>query len=108
MLGMAVEAWEFDDSCDLGDVVEIVTERLAPPSFAGHLLSSHGDSLTVQLTSGTVTGSPRSLYYVRGRGSFVIGRTERWPAAPGGRPRLLVTLLAFPQPTAVAGEPARR
>jgi len=109
MAAAVVEAWEFDCSCDLVEVVAVATERSAPPSFAGHLLSSYGDSLTVQLTAGAVEPGPRSLYYVRGRGSFVLGRAERWPPAPGGGgARLLVTLLAFPQPGVAAGEPARR
>ena len=109
MAGTAVEAWEFDHSCDLGEVVQVATERLVPPSFAGHLLSSYGDSLTVQVTGGAPSGDPRALYYVRGHGSFLLAREERWPPLPGGtRPRLLVTLLAFPQPAAAARDPARR
>ena len=103
-----VEAWEFDPSCDLRDVVKLATERLAPPSFTGHLLSSRGDALTVQIDRGSPTGDPHSLYYVSGHGAFVLARRESWPPASGrSEERILVTLLAFPQPetgtTNVAG-----
>ena len=109
MPGTRVEGWEFDASCDLADVVRLAHERLAPPSFTGHLLSTRGDALTIQLAAGSLTGDARSLYYVRGSGAFVLSRVEEWPPAPGGKdPRLLVTLLAFPQPVAAGAGPVAR
>jgi hypothetical protein len=99
----ALEGWEFDSSSDLGHVVRVAMERLAPPSFVGHLLSTRGDSLTLQILKGEVTGDPRALYYVSGHGAFVLARREEWPPAPGStRERVLLTLLAFPQPCAGA------
>src|SRR5512135_3385609 len=94
-----LEAWEFDPSSDLEYVVKVAMERLAPPSFIGHLLSTRGDSLTLQILAGEATSDPRSLYYVSGHGPFVLARREEWPPARGGaRKRVLLTLLAFPQP----------
>jgi hypothetical protein len=105
----AVEAWEFDPSSDMADVVKVAMERLAPATFVAHLLSSRGDSLALQVLEGEPTGDPRSLYYVRGHGAFVMARREEWPPAPGsGRKRLLLTLLAFPQPLVAAQGPATR
>ena len=99
-------AWEFDPSCDIADVVRLAMDKLAPPSFVGCVLSSRGDALTMQLTEGAPSGDPRSLYYVGGHGAFVLERSEEWPPAPGGtKKRLLLTLLAFPQPTTVARAP---
>jgi hypothetical protein len=109
MLDMAIEAWEFDPSCDLGDVVKLAMERLAPPSFSGQILSTRGDSLTLQILEGEPTGDPRSLYYVGGHGAFVLARREEWPPVPGSeRKRTLLTLLAFPQPRTGACDPATR
>lgn len=105
----AVEAWEFDSSSDLGDVVKIAMERLAPPSFVGRLLSTRGDSLTLQIVEGDPTEDPRALFYVRGHGAFVPARREEWPPAPGSvRRRVLLMLLAFPQPLVAARDPATR
>ena len=105
----AVEAWEFDPSSDLADVVSVAMERLAPATFVGHLLSTRGDSLTLQVLEGAPTGDPRSLFYVRGHGAFVLARREEWPPVPGSaRKRLLLTLLAFPQPVVTAQDPATR
>jgi hypothetical protein len=99
LVGGALEAWEFGPASDLGDVVVAAAERRMPPSFAGRLLSTHGDALTLQVIAGSPSGDPRALYYVRGHGAFVLARREEWPALDGGRsPRVLVTLLAFPRP----------
>jgi len=101
--GAPIEAWEFDASCDFTDVVRLANERVAPPTFTGHLLSSRGDALTVQVVEGEPTGDARSLYYVKGHGAFVLARREEWPPAQGRTSkRVLLTLLAFPQPYAAA------
>ena len=105
----AVEAWEFDSSSDLADVVQVAMERLAPPTFVAHLLSTRGDSLTLQVMQGEPSADPRRLFYVRGHGAFVLARREEWPPRPGGlRTRVLLTLLAFPQPRLAATNPATR
>jgi hypothetical protein len=102
--GAPIEAWEFDASCDFGDVVHLAGEGVAPPTFRGHLLSTRGDALTVQVTEGDPTGDVRSLYYVKGHGAFLLARREEWPPAHGRTAtRVLVTLLAFPQPRAAVG-----
>jgi hypothetical protein len=97
---LAVPAWEFDPACDLGDVVRLAMEHLAPPTFVARVLSTRGDALTVQVIEGSPGDDPRSLYYVGGHGAFLVARREEWPPPPGStRTRLLLTLLAFPQPT---------
>jgi len=102
----ALPAWEFDPACDLADVVRLAMERLAPPSFVGRVLSSRGDAITLQVVEGSPGRDPRALYYLGGHGAFLVGRREEWPPPPGGdRKRLLVTLLAFPQPVAMARAP---
>jgi hypothetical protein len=98
-----VAAWEFDPACDLGDVVRLAMEHLAPPSFVGRVLSTRGDALTLQVIEGSPSDDPRSLYYVGGHGAFVLARREEWPPRTGSdRKRLLLILLAFPQPTVAA------
>jgi hypothetical protein len=99
----AVPAWEFDPACDLGEVVRLAMEHLAPPSFVARVLSTRGDALTVQVIEGRPSEDPHSLYYVGGHGAFVLARREEWPPPPGSsRKRLLLTLLAFPQPIVAA------
>jgi hypothetical protein len=108
MFRAAIEAWEFDASCALEEVMRLAHERLTPPSFTGHLLSTRGDALTIQVVEGRPSGDPRSLYYVRGHGSFLVARLEEWPALPGHEEkRVLLTLLAFPQPRTQADPAAR-
>ncbi len=95
-----VDAWEFDASCDLAESVCVARERVRPPTLRGHLLSSHGDALTLQLVEGQPRQDGRTLLYVAGYGAFVVGRWEEWPPLPGcTATRLLLTLLAFPQPS---------
>ncbi len=101
MIGAVLEAWRFDPSSELSEVVALADERRVPPSFCGALLSTRGDALTLQLVEGAPSTEPDALYYVRGHGAFVLARREEWPArTPGGPPRLLLTLLAVPQPEA--------
>ena len=103
MIGAKLEAWAYDPGRDLGDVLRVAAERAAPPAFAGHLLATRGDALTLQLADGAESARAGGLYYVLGHGAFVLGRREEWPArAAGGSRRVLVTLLAFPRPEAEA------
>lgn len=104
-----VETWEFDHSCDLSDVARTAMERLAPPTFSARVLSTRGDALTLQVTVGRPSDDARRLYYVRGCGPFQLARREEWPPFPGGtEKRLLLTLLAFPQPRVCTADPAVR
>ena len=107
MVDARIEAWEFDFTRELSDIVRLAQERLAPPSFTGHVISTRGDALTLQIEAGDPSGGERSLYYVSGHGPFVVARREEWPPAPGSEvKRMLVTLLAFPQPRATVSDPA--
>ncbi len=97
MIGSVVEAWEYDPSCELSDVMRLASARVAEPTFAGALLSTRGDALTVQVLFGAPTADPRSLFYVGGYGAFALSRLEAWPPLPGGSAkRFLVTLVAYP------------
>jgi hypothetical protein len=99
VIGTAIEAWEFGPASDLADVVAVVAERRAPPCFVGHLISTHGDALTIQVTEGGPSSDPRALYYVKAHGAFLLARREEWPPARGcTAKRVLLMLLAFPQP----------
>jgi hypothetical protein len=106
VIDTVVDVWEFDASRDLGDVVRGAMERLTPPRFVARVLSSRGDALTVQVVEGEPSDDPGALFYVGGHGAFVVARREEWPPRPGAtRRRLLLTLLAFPQPHAGAAAP---
>ena len=97
MIGSIVEAWEFDRSCELSDVMRLAKERVAEPTFAGALLSTRGDALTIQVLFGSPTADPHSLFYVTGHGAFALSRLEAWPPFPGrSAKRFLVTLVAYP------------
>ncbi|GEJ56393.1 hypothetical protein [Anaeromyxobacter diazotrophicus] len=97
MVGSIVEAWEYDPCCELSDVMQLAAARVAEPTFAGALLSTRGDALTVQVLVGSPTADPRSLFYVGGHGAFALARLEAWPPLPGGSgKRFLVTLVAYP------------
>jgi hypothetical protein len=61
-IGAPIETWEFDAACDFADVVHLASERVAPPTFTGYLLSTRGDALTIQVVEGEPTGDARSLY----------------------------------------------
>jgi hypothetical protein len=98
----AVEAWEYDPSCDLGEIVRLAAERVAPPSFTGVLLATRGDALSVQLLEGDASEAG-ALYYVSGHGAFSLARREVWPPVPGRRgERVLLILVAYPPARAVA------
>jgi hypothetical protein len=97
MIGASLEVWEFAATADMAEVVRVASDRLLPASFTGHLLSTRGDAITLQLSSGDAKRDFRALYYVKGHGAFVLSRREEWPAASGPL-RVLVTLLAFPRP----------
>ena len=97
MIGSVVEAWEFDPGCELSEVMQLAAERVAEPTFAGALLSTRGDALTIQILFGSPSADPRSLFYVAGHGAFSLSRLEAWPPFPGRSvQRLLVTLSAYP------------
>ncbi len=90
-----IEAWEYDLSCPLDEVVRLASERLATPSFLGRVLARRGDALTLHVASGAPSGAPGSRYYVRGEGPFLLERIEQRPAHGGAPERLFVTLRAL-------------
>jgi hypothetical protein len=103
MIGTAVEAWEFDPGCDVGDVMRLAAERVAPPTFRGVVLSTRGDAVTLQIMSGSPSGDPMSLFYLSGHGAFALSRVEAWPPLPGRtEQRLLITFAAYPPARAEA------
>jgi hypothetical protein len=85
-----IEAWEYDRTCPLDDVIRLASERLTPPSFRGRVLAREGDAITVTVAGGAPTGAPDSLYYVADAGPFQLTRLALH--AEGG---LLVTLRAI-------------
>lgn len=102
-----VEAWEFDPSCELSDVVHLADARLAPPSLTGRLIAAREDALTIQVQSGPDRLDPRSLWYVGGHGAYVLARREEWPPpSPGGARRQLLTLRACAHEGSAAGPTA--
>jgi hypothetical protein len=97
MIGSVVEAWEFDRSCELSDVMQLAADRIADPTFAGALISTRGDTITIQVLFGSPSADPCSLFYVAGYGAFSLSRLEAWPPLPGhSMDRFLVTLAAYP------------
>jgi hypothetical protein len=62
------------------------------PELRVHVLSSTGDSISVQVVEGVVPLDPDAVLYVQRRGPFEIKRRDVWP---GGR--VLLTLDAWPR-----------
>jgi hypothetical protein len=85
-----IEAWEYDRTCPLDDVIRVAAQRLAAPSFRGQVVARDGDALTVTVAGGAPTGAPDSLYYVPEEGPFEFSRLEL--RARGG---LVLTLRAL-------------
>jgi hypothetical protein len=107
MIDARIEAWEFDFTRELSEIAQVAQERLAPPSFTGHVISTRGDAITLQVDAGEPSDGERSLYYLSGHGPFIVARREEWPPLPGRKAkRTLVTLLAFPQPRVAVTDPA--
>jgi len=88
--------------------MQLASERVAPPTFSGVVLSTRGDALTVQVVSGSPSGDPMSLFYLSGHGAFALARVEAWPPLPGRtQQRLLITLTAYPPARAEASAASR-
>lgn len=84
--------WEFPRTLDVAAMVEIAQDELEQPDLHLQLLSSTGDTVTVQVVDGVAPLDPEAVLYVQGRGPFEIARRETWP---GGR--VLLTLAAWPR-----------
>jgi hypothetical protein len=88
---VALGVWEYDrDDEALGAAATISMDQLEPPDFHVEEVSSRGDHLTVQITSGALT-DPAAILYVETRGTFEIVRVEPWPDR-----RVMLVLRAWP------------
>jgi hypothetical protein len=74
------------------EAVVVAPGELKPPDLQLWLLSSTGDTITVQVLRGTVPVDPRALLYVRGRGAYEVLWSEVWP-----KRRVQLTLAAWPR-----------
>lgn len=88
-----VSGWSLDrDAGQSGGVVAAAQDGLlGPPDLRARLLSSTGDTISVQVFEGTVPVEPDALLYVEHRGAYVVLRREMWPEG-----RDLLTLAAWP------------
>jgi len=93
-----LDVWEADKAIDLADWTIGVVSGLLRPSFQASLLSQTADVLSIQvLGEREPEGHRTAIYHVAGRGTFELIRLERWPAAGGGKDRLLLTLRVWPK-----------
>jgi hypothetical protein len=88
--------WEFARDDHLGHVAQSAMDGTVPPSFHGEVVASTGDTITLRVVSGTPSRNPRLMVYVERRGTFELVRREEWPPADDGRPRVQLTLRAWP------------
>jgi hypothetical protein len=85
-------AWEYPRTFDGAARVEIAQDELERPDLRLQVLSSAGDTITVQVVDGVAPLEPEAVLYVQRRGSFEITRRETWL---GGR--VLLSLAAWPR-----------
>jgi hypothetical protein len=71
-----------------------LSDNSPPPHLHLQLVSSTGDTITVQLVRGTVPVDPDALICVRGRGAYEVLRLEPW-----SKHRSTMTLAAWPRLT---------
>ncbi len=91
-----IAVWEFDRELGAELATTTALDQLEPPDLEVVLLATRGDAITVQVVDGSVSDSD-SLLYVAGRGLYEVLRSEAWPPLqPGGPPRVLLTLKAWP------------
>lgn len=89
--------WEFPQDAEYSAMVQFVQEEVGDPDAYAVLLSTRDDILAVQLASGAISGDSDSRFYVEDRGGYVLVRREEWPPlAPGGAPRIMLTLREWP------------
>jgi hypothetical protein len=87
-----LRAWELPRGFDLRAMIAITQQDLLLPDLRVRLLSSTGDTITVQVVEGAPPVSDAILLYIQGRGVYDVLRREMWP---GGR--VLLTLAAWPK-----------
>jgi hypothetical protein len=93
-----VDVWEFDLEDHPGAIATAVLDRLVEPQFRAAILSTTGDTVTLQVVDGAPTDKHAdTVFYVEGRGSFVVHRREEWPPVTGGtQRRILLVLRGWP------------
>jgi hypothetical protein len=92
-----VAVWEFPPGSEYKAMVQFALQRVQEPDAYGVLLSAHGDVISLQIVDGKLSGDPSSRFYVENRGGYVLVRSEEWPpVGPGGSPRTVLTLRAWP------------
>ncbi len=88
-----VAAWVYPRDLSGEVMPNIAMGRLMPPNLRARLLSTTGDTITMQLDEGTPPAGD-DLVYVERRGPFELVRRESWPEG-----RVLLTLAAWPRPS---------
>lgn len=75
---MSLRVWEYDRGGETLATAEFVAfSRLEPPDFKVERLSSLGEYVTFEITSGALK-NPSSILYVENHGTFEIVRVEPW------------------------------
>ncbi len=74
-----LDVWEFPRDFLLAKIADVALDRLAPPVFRAHLVSSRGDVITVQLAgAGSPTEPTSSSTWAGGaRSRFFVARSGR-------------------------------
>ncbi len=76
---MSLRVWEYDRGGEaLASADFVAFSRLEPPDFRVERLSSLGEYVTFEITSGALR-DPSSILYVENHGTFEIARVEPWP-----------------------------
>jgi hypothetical protein len=93
-----LRVWEFEPDTDHRVMQVAVLDELAgEPDFAGELVATRGDVITLQLVDGVGPSAPDAKLYVERRGPYELVRTERWPGVRGAVERVLLVMRAWPQ-----------
>ena len=105
-----LRVWEFDQDVDLGAAARTVLHDLEPYRFRAEMLRNVSDTVVLQVVGpGAPTGDPHAIFYVERQGTFVLARREDWPpSGEGFRPRVVLTLRAFPSRTIGPRRPSSR
>lgn len=86
---LAVWGCRRDD--DISAMARAALDMERVPDLHVRLLSSTGDTITVQVTGGIVPVEPAALVYVQRRGMYALSHRESWSNG-----RVLLKLAAWP------------
>lgn len=84
--------WVFPRGTDPGEMARVAMDMGRLPDLHVQLLTSTGETVTVQVVDGLVPLDATGVLYVQRRGTYELLRREPWP---GGR--VLLTLAAWPR-----------